>query len=296
MTDADLPAKRRLIFVTGASGAGRSTALRALEDLGYEVIDNLPQRLLPHLLQASGPDRPLAIGVDVRNRDFDPRELLAQRARLDGHTEWRPQILFLDCRADILVRRYSETRRRHPLGGNLTAQQAIESEIVMTQELRDGADYLIDTSDLTVHNLRAEVERLFAPEGGRALSVQVQSFSYKRGLPRGLDLVFDVRFLRNPHWVEALRPGDGRDPAVAEYVAGDPLFEPFFSRVADLTALLLPAYKAEGKTYLSIGFGCSGGRHRSVTLAEAMAKTLADQGWQVSIRHRELERADHGAP
>ncbi|PIE09556.1 MAG: RNase adapter RapZ [Rhodobacterales bacterium] len=282
--------------MTGASGAGRSTALRALEDLGYEVIDNLPQRLLPHLLQASGPDRPLAIGVDVRNRDFDPRELLAQRARLDGHTEWRPQILFLDCRADILVRRYSETRRRHPLGGNLTAQQAIESEIVMTQELRDGADYLIDTSDLTVHNLRAEVERLFAPEGGRALSVQVQSFSYKRGLPRGLDLVFDVRFLRNPHWVEALRPGDGRDPAVAEYVAGDPLFEPFFSRVADLTALLLPAYKAEGKTYLSIGFGCSGGRHRSVTLAEAMAKTLADQGWQVSIRHRELERADHGAP
>lgn len=283
-------AHQTVLLVSGPSGAGRTTAIRALEDIGFEAIDNLPLSLLPRLIDSAEPGHRLAVGLDVRNRDFAVDrvvELANDLAMRDGIDS---QLIYLDCAQDVLVRRYSETRRRHPLAEGDSPAQAIAREVDLLQTIRDRADVLIDTSALSVHDARAEVERLFAPKQGRFLSIQVQSFSYKRGLPRGLDLVFDVRFLRNPHWDQALRPKDGRDASVAAYVAEDALYQPFFDRVLDLVTMLLPAYKTEGKSYLTIGFGCTGGRHRSVALTEALGAALRDGGWAVGIRHREMDR------
>lgn len=215
---------------------------------------------------------------------------LNDRPDLDSH------LLYLDCSEPVLSQRFSETRRRHPLAPTESARDGIRRDLDLMAPIRDHADILIDTSDMTVHDLRAAIDSRFAPAEGRLLSLQVQSFSYKRGLPLGLDMVFDVRFLRNPHWEAALRPLDGRDAAVAEYVAQDPLFAPFRDKVQDLLLMLLPAYKNEGKAHLSIGFGCTGGRHRSVALAETTAKALAKKGWHVSIRHREMDRGAHARP
>ncbi len=290
-------ALRRIILVTGPSGAGRTTAIRALEDIGYEVIDNLPLGLLGHLLDGPPLARPLALGIDVRNRDFGTDLLIAVIDRLTGETGLDASILYLDCTEDVLVHRYSETRRRHPLAPDDAPLIGIQRERDLLVPIRARADVLIDSTGMSPHDLKAEVERWFAPETGKVLGISVQSFSYKRGLPRGLDIVLDCRFLRNPHWDAGLRALDGRDAAVDAYVAADPRFGAFFDGVVGLATLLLPAYRDEGKSHLSIGFGCTGGQHRSVAVAERLAKTLAQDGWQVSKRHRELERRqDTGAP
>lgn len=291
MNDHHTQAHQQVLIVTGPAGAGRSTALNALEDLQFEVVDNLPLTLVPHLVDGPTPVQPLAIGVDTRSRNFTTQDLLAMVDGMAQRPDLDVQVLYLDAREEVLMRRYSETRRRHPLDG-LPPREGIQRELQLMKPVRSRADFLIDTSDLTVHQLKAEVERFFAPSDGRYLSVQLESYSYKRGLPRGLDMAFDMRFLRNPHWVSGLRPFTGCDSAVAEYVAEDALYQPFFDKTFELIMMLLPAYKAEGKSYLTIGFGCSGGRHRSVATTEAMAKALAEAGWHVSIRHRELERSD----
>lgn len=296
MTETAQAATTRLVLVTGPSGAGRSTAIRVLEDLGFEAIDNLPLRLLPRLLDGPPPLRPVALGVDTRNRDFSTQGLLDLIARLLARPGIDLTILYLDCAPEVLLRRFSETRRRHPMAPSESPGIGIERETRLLAPIRDRADTLIDTSALNVHQLREEIERWFAPAGGRRLALSVQSFSYKRGLPRGIDMVFDCRFLANPHWQPALRGLDGRDARVAGHVRADPRFAPFFDRVLDLMRLLLPAFLAEGKAHLSVAFGCTGGQHRSVAVAEALGKALADEGRQVSIRHRELEgrRADEG--
>ncbi len=287
--------RKRLVFVTGASGGGRTTALRALEDTGFETIDNLPMRFVPRLLVDGPPDHPLALGIDVRTRGFSVEGLLGVIDGLDDETRRVTELLFLDSRPDILARRYSETRRRHPLLPDESPLRGIEAEIALLAPLRARADILIDTSNLTIHDLKAEIRRWLGAEGPGALGVTVQSFSYKRGVPSDTDLVFDVRFLRNPHWEPALRPLTGQSREVSQYVAEDPRYEEFVVRVTGLVGFLLPAYADEGKTHLSIGFGCTGGRHRSVALTETLAKTLADAGWQVSIRHRELSVARAGS-
>nr|WP_235857717.1 RNase adapter RapZ [Marimonas lutisalis] len=294
---ASLPAAAtaRCVLVTGPSGAGRSTAIRVLEDLGYEAIDNLPLTLLPRLLEGPGRDRPLALGIDARNRDFSTNGLIEMIDTMGELTGGPLELLYLDSREDVLLRRFSETRRRHPLAPAESPGQGIAREFDLLVPIRARADVLIDTSELTPHELRAEVERWFSADPAHQLAVSVNSFSYKRGVPRGIDMVFDCRFLQNPYWEPALRGMNGQDGAVADYVARDPRFAPFFERVADLVQMLLPAYSEEGKAYLSIGFGCTGGQHRSVTMAEKLAKALAEAGWQVSIRHRELERRN-GAP
>jgi len=284
---------QRIVLVSGASGAGRTTAIRALEDFGYEVIDNLPLSLIPRLLAGPPLDHPLALGIDVRTRGFSGSALTAVIDEITADPGILVELLYLDCRNDVLVRRYSETRRRHPLAREEGLVQAIEREIELLTPVRDRADVLIDTSDLTIHDLKAELARWLGLDEGDALSISVQSFSYKRGVPRGLDLVFDVRFLNNPHWEPALRPRDGRDPEVAAYIAADARYAEFRDRLLGLIAFLLPAYAEEGKAHLTIGFGCTGGRHRSVALAETVAKALAEAGWRVSTRHRELEG---GAP
>ena len=280
----------RVVMVTGPSGAGRSTAINALEDLGFEAIDNLPLSLIPRLLDGPPLPRPLALGLDVRNRDFSSESLIELVDRLHRLPGVAADLLYLDCDADTLVRRFSETRRRHPLSPEDSPVTGVAHELELLTPVRDRADVLIETGSLTPHNLRAEIARWFAPRSGRPMTLSVQSFSYKRGLPRGVDMVFDCRFLANPHWVEDLRALDGRDPAVAAHVESDPRFDDFFRRVHELIASLLDAFVDEGKTSLTIAFGCTGGKHRSVALAEKMARTLADQGWRVAKRHRELER------
>lgn len=281
---------QRVVIVTGPSGAGRSSAINALEDAGFEAIDNLPLSLVPRLLDGPPLLRPIALGVDVRNRDFSVDGLLELVDRLDRAPAMISELLFLDCDADTLVRRFSETRRRHPLSPNEPPLAGIVREIELMEPVRERADHLIDTSYLTPHELRAELLRTLVPESGLPMALSVQSFSYKRGLPRGVDMVFDCRFLSNPHWQPELREKDGRDPAVAAHVEADPRFAPFFAQVHGLVASLLDAFVDEGKASLTIGFGCTGGRHRSVALVEKLAQALAAGGWQVSKRHRELER------
>ncbi|TNF62998.1 MAG: RNase adapter RapZ [Rhodobacteraceae bacterium] len=287
---------QRLVLVTGPSGAGRSTAIHALEDLGYETIDNLPLSLVPRLLDGPPMGQPLALGIDVRNRDFSAQGLIELIDRLTRRPEVTPEVLYLDCAAEELERRYAETRRRHPLAPSETPEAGIAREIDLLAPIRVRADVLIDTTGMSPHDLKAEVARAFGGRAAERLAVSVHSFSYKRGVPRGLDLMFDCRFLRNPHWVPALRGLDGRDAAVAGHVAGDPLHGEFLRRVIDLLLLLLPAQIEEGKSHLAIGFGCTGGQHRSVAVAESVAKALAEAGWQVSKRHRELERRGQSLP
>ena len=280
----------RLVLVTGPSGAGRSTAINALEDLGFEVIDNLPLSLVERLLAGPPHSMPLALGIDVRNRDFFSDALAALLDDLETDPGIDADVLYLDCIADVLVRRYSETRRRHPLAPSETPDIGIAREQELLLPIRARADMLIDTSELTVHDLKAEIGRLLDAAPGARLVISVESFSYKRGLPRGIDIALDVRFLANPHWDADMRDRDGLDPAVREFVTADPRYANFFERTFGLIESLLPAYKNEGKTNLTLAFGCTGGQHRSVFVAEALANALAQNGWQVSIRHRELDR------
>lgn len=293
MTDGE-SARQRIVLVTGPSGAGRSLAINALEDLGFEAIDNLPLSLVPRLLEGPPPTRPLALGLDTRNRDFSADALIELMDSLHRTTTLEVRTLYLDCASDVLVRRFSETRRRHPLSPQDMPLPGILRELDLLVPVRARAEDLIDTSDLTPHDLRAQIGERFGQPGGVPMALSVQSFSYRRGLPRGVDMVFDVRFLANPHWQADLRPRDGRDPEVAAHVAADPRFEDFFARVEGLILSLLDAYVAEGKASLAIAFGCTGGRHRSVALAEKLAAALADRGWRVSKRHRELERHEPG--
>ncbi|SHF42437.1 UPF0042 nucleotide-binding protein [Ruegeria intermedia] len=282
--------QRRVVLVTGPSGAGRSTAIHVLEDLGYEAIDNLPMGLLMRLMEGPGPSRPLALGIDARNRDFSTIGFIELVARLGRMAQVDLTTLYLDCSDEVLLRRFSETRRRHPVAMDASPETGIRQEKELLAPIREVADTLIDTSTLNIHQLREEVERWFAPEGGRHLAVSIESFSYKRGLPLGLDMVFDCRFLANPYWRPELRSADGRNPDVATYVQSDQNYAPFLSRVVDLLLALLPAFRAEGKAHLSVAFGCTGGQHRSVAVAEAVAKALAEAGQPVAIRHREMER------
>lgn len=282
--------EHRLVLITGPSGAGRSTAIHVLEDLGYEGIDNIPLSLVPRLLDGPPLGRPIALGLDARNRDFNATALIELIDNLTRDPRVSLEVLYLDCAPTELIRRFSETRRRHPLAPAETPAEGIEREIDLLAPIRVRADHLVDTTELSPHDLKAEIARWFNPTSTGRLAVSIQSFSYKRGLPRGVDMIFDCRFLANPHWQPDLRLLDGRDPAVADFVRADPRFEAFFQRLCELLVMLLPAHLAEGKAHLSIGFGCTGGQHRSVAVAEMVGAALAEAGWPVSKRHRELER------
>lgn len=279
----------RVVLVSGPSGAGRSTALAVLEDMGCETIDNMPLSLVPRLMDGPALPGTLVLGLDVRNRDFSVAALLDLLDWLTAVGRM-PELVYLDARPDVLLRRYSETRRRHPLAPAESPEQGIDRELDLLAPVRLRADLLIDTSTLTPHDLKAELSRWFDPAGAQHMAVMIHSFSYKRGLPRGIDMVFDCRFLSNPYWDPTLRGHDGRDPTVAAFIARDDRYAPFFEKVNDLVAFLLPAYSDEGKSYLSVGFGCTGGKHRSVATATALSARLASAGWTVSVRHHELER------
>ena len=284
----------RIIFVTGPAGAGRQTCLRALEDLGFEAIDNLPLRLIGPLLKDPGKGLGTALGVDPRNREFSADVVLELLEQAPNLPRASIELLYLDCVTPVLLNRFSETRRRHPLADEVPVEAAIEAEKTLLAPLRSRAGVLIDTSELNVHELRAAVGTWFSPGVSRTMNVSVQSFSYKRGVPRSVDMVFDCRFLTNPYWQPELRHFSGLDKAVQDYVCADSKYPDFARRVNDLVLSLLPSFVDEGKSHLSVAFGCTGGQHRSVTMAERHVATLAQQGWQVSVKHRDLDRRKLG--
>jgi len=279
----------RLLLVTGPSGSGRSTALKVLEDVGFEAIDNMPSSWVPRLV-ADKLERPLALGLDSRNRDFSVDALLVLVDALASLPSVEFDLLYLECSEDALIRRFAETRRRHPLRPDLPPADGVALETRLLTAVRARADILIDTSNLGPHDLRAEITRLFAPQEEGVMAVRVESFSYKRGIPRGVDMVFDCRFLNNPHWHPALRSLDGRDARVAEFIAQDARCAPFFGRLHALIESLLPEFAAQGKPQVTVALGCTGGQHRSVAMAEKLANALARGPWRVSKRHREVER------
>ncbi|MBC7637136.1 MAG: RNase adapter RapZ [Acetobacteraceae bacterium] len=291
-------AASRVVLVTGLSGAGKASVLHALEDLGYEAVDNLPFALLENMLNRSHPDQPLrvAVGVDVRSRGFDAADLVGMVDRLRRDSGMRIDLVYCTADEGVLLRRFTETRRRHPLAPQGRVIDGISAERALTAPLKDAADFVNDTSERSLAALRQWIDSNFGPGDGeataRALSVSLVSFGYPNGLPREADLVFDVRFLRNPHYDPVLRPLTGRDPSVAAYVLADPDYEIFFHRVTDLLDLLLPRFVQEGKKYVTIAIGCTGGRHRSVTSVERLARYLKAASWRVSITHREIA-AEH---
>lgn len=277
-----------VILVTGLSGAGHSTALRALEDLGYEAVDNLPLALLN---APASFDRPVALGIDSRTRGFSAAALLERIQRLKAAPGQSVSLVFLTCSDEVLQRRFTETRRRHPLALDRPIADGIRQERLLLEDLADAADLVIDSTDLAIGDLKRLMQGHFALDRRPGLAIAVMSFSYRYGLPREADLVFDVRFLTNPHYREELRPLTGRDAAVGAYIETDPAFRPFFENLTHLLLPLLPGYEREGKSYLTLAVGCTGGRHRSVFVAERLAEWLALNGRRVDLRHRDAARA-----
>jgi UPF0042 nucleotide-binding protein len=284
--------KPPILLVTGLSGAGMSTALRALQDLGWEAVDNLPIRLLGPLLATppsnSEDSRPIAIGIDARTRGFDAEQIVRTIKRLREQQGLDITTLFLDCGGAELERRFSETRRRHPLAEDRPAGDGVAREREMLEPLRRWAEQLVDTTSYSTNDLQAEIRRRFALEGRSGPTINVMSFGFSRGLPRNADLVFDVRFLRNPHWDDALRAGTGLDPAVADYIRDDPAYDGAIGQIEALLTTLIPRYHAEGRSYLTIAIGCTGGRHRSVHVAERLGAHLSALGYAPNIIHRNL--------
>ncbi len=285
--------KQRLVFVTGMSGAGKSTALGVLEDLGWETIDNFPVRLLDRLVPQPGDDAaseraPLAIGFDSRTRGFVPADIIAWLKSLSQRGDLSISFLFLDCRSEELARRYNETRRPHPMGREHTAEDGIAAERELLEPLRRWAEMVIDTSAMSSHDLQSHMRQLFGTAENEAITLTVSSFGFARGMPPLADLVFDMRFLDNPHWVAELRELTGLDQAVGDHIRRDPAFATAFDQIRDLLVTLLPRYGAQGKAYVHVAFGCTGGRHRSVFTAQTMAQSLREAGFSPTVRHRNL--------
>ena len=284
---ADSAPPPRLLLVTGMSGAGKSSVLDALEDMGWDCVDNLPVSLLHAFVTDDGSNRrlvPAAVAMDVRSRGFDPATVRSALETLPGV---QPEILFLDSATRELIRRYDETRRRHPLALDRPAEDGIARERAMLAPLRSAADSLIDTTELSPLELREELRRRYGQESDATI-LTIASFGFARGILRTADLVFDLRFVPNPHWVDSLRPLTGADREVRDYVAADPSWGTSMDRIEVLLSDWIPRYWAAGKSYLTVAFGCTGGRHRSVAAAIEMAERLQSGGFSPNIRHRDL--------
>ena len=288
--------KVQAVIITGMSGAGKSSALKALEDLNFEAIDNVPLSMLEAIitdshLQLSTPGfgRPVAVGVDIRTRDFGVDIFLNHLDQITNSFDIHAHILFVDCDDDVLLRRYEETRHRHPMAMDRPVADGIQRERKLVSPLRQRADLVIDTTAIGPGELKTILQAQFAEDAKNELTVFVTSFSYRKGLPREADLVFDTRFLRNPHYESELRELSGRDETVGAYLKTDDAYKPFFGNLTQMLKPLMPRFKAEGKSYLTIAIGCTGGRHRSVFVAEQLAKWFDKAGLQAQLNHRDLE-------
>jgi UPF0042 nucleotide-binding protein len=294
VTDAVTTAAQRILLVTGVLGAGKTTAMRALEDLGWEAIDNFPIRLLDRLLE-TGPGSaridagaPVAIGFDTRTRGFDPGAIIDRVKNLSQRADLSITTLFLDCGGGELQRRYNETRRPHPMADDKPAEDGIAAERELLEPLRRWADVVITTTDFTTNDLQQAIRAQFLQGPAPRSLITISSFGFSRGTPPLSDLVFDMRFLTNPYWVEDLRPLTGRDARVGDYIRRDPAFAEAFVRIRDLLLLLLGRFEQQGKAYVNIAFGCTGGKHRSVFMAEQIASALRDAGFSPTLLHRNL--------
>ena len=288
------PPAQPILLVTGLSGAGKTTVLKTLEDMGWEAVDNFPIRLAGPLLDIpgsegrSGPTVPLALGFDSRTRGFDPETLIKQIKQLQKRTDLNIMTLFVDCAGTEIERRYAETRRRHPLAQDRPAIDGIAQERMLMEPLRRWAETVIDTSKLSAHDLQNDIRERFNANTNAQTTVSITSFGFSRGVPHNADLIFDMRFLRNPHWDDTLRPLTGLDQPVADYVQAGPSYSEAVSKIRDLLLYLLPLYDAQGKAYVNIAFGCTGGRHRSVYVAEQFGKWLREAGFSPTVTHRNL--------
>ncbi len=283
----------RILLITGMSGAGKSTALKTLEDIGWEAVDNLPFSLLERLLATQPPEgaeasRPLALGIDSRTRGFVAQSIIDRIKQGRAKRGESIEMLFLDCAGTELERRYSETRRRHPLAPDRAAADGIARERELIAPIRRWADHLIDTTTYSSNDLRHDLRSRFEVAAAGEPVLSTMSFGFSRGLPRNADLVFDMRFLRNPYWDDALRAKSGLDEDVGLYIRADPAYADAISRIEDLILILLPRYRAEGKAYVTIAFGCTGGRHRSVHVTERVSKRLREAGFSPTVAHRDL--------
>ncbi len=288
MTNESSDGRQRILLVTGMLGAGKTTALRELEDLGWEAIDNFPIRLLQRLIGADTQQQALAIGFDCRTRGFVPAEVIERVKKLEERDDIVLSTLFLDCAGHELERRFNETRRRHFLAQDRPVADGIAAERELLGPLRRWADVLIDTTHFSGNDLQQRIREHFSPSAPREMTVTVTSFGFARGMPPVADLVFDMRFLDNPHWDAELRPLTGIDPRVGAHIERDPAFAPAFAKIRALLIELLPHYAAQGKTYANIAFGCTGGRHRSVFVAERIAEALREAGFSPTVLHRNL--------
>ena len=290
--------RQPVVLVSGLSGAGKASILRALEDLGFEAIDNPPLTFIEELVARAeaGGAKKIAVGVDARSRGFNSEAVLATLERLRANPELRTELIYAWAEEAVLLRRYTETRRRHPLSPNGRVADGIAAEQNLTAPLHEAADLVIDTSELPLASLRQIIERRYVraeddtSSPALGLSVSLVSFAFPSGLPRDADLVMDARFLRNPHYDTMLKPMTGLDSAVGAYVEADADFAEFFDRLTGMIGLLLPRFLQEGKKYVTIAVGCTGGRHRSVHIVEKLAAPLTQAGWRVTITHRELAR------
>lgn len=285
---------KHVLLITGLSGAGKSTALKTLEDIGWETIDNFPIRLVEGLLRTPPPSSrgdkhpPLALGFDSRTRGFEPDALIKRIKKLQENENYLISTLYLDCAGGELERRYSETRRRHPRALDRPAKEGIALERTQLEPFRRWADHVIDTTGLSANALQQEIRQQFALEEAETTTITITSFGFSRGLPNNIDLLFDVRFLANPFWETDLKLMTGLDQPVADYIAKDPAYAEAMEKFEDMLKFLLPKYQEAGKAYVNIGIGCTGGRHRSVHVAEALSKNLHDAGFSSTVSHRNL--------
>lgn len=283
------PVRSSVVLVTGMSGAGRSFALKTLEDMGYETVDNLPLSLLSLIVNPSTTlSHPMAIGIDVRTRDFSSERFLSQIHSLGQREDLKIDIIFCDCDDEVLAQRYTETRRRHPLADERPAIEGIRTERLILKRILDEVTFILDTTQLSIIETRQILRHRFSLELENKLFIQVLSFAFKRGIPRESDVIYDVRFLKNAYYDPALRHQSGRDAPVADFIRQDLLTEPFLQHVKDTLTLMLPRFDGEGRSYLTLAFGCTGGQHRSVFCAETIFSWLGLQRKNIALRHRDM--------
>lgn len=284
--------RSHFVIVTGLSGAGKSQAIKCLEDIGFFCVDNLPTMLIPKFAEvcteSGGRLKRVALGIDIREGGFFNH--LFDELRFLETNQFSYEILFLEARTEVLIHRYSETRRKHPLSKHRSLPLAIQGERRKMAKLRRVADYIIDTTDLNIHQLKDRLVKIFSTDELRPIIVNVLSFGYRYGVPGEVDMVFDVRFLPNPNYVPALKPCTGNHKKVAEYVLDSPLGKKFAMKLEDMMDFLLPLFEREGKSYLTVAFGCTGGRHRSVVFANMLGDFLKNKGFETNVTHRDLRK------